>query len=200
VIRLLLGGLALVCASLFLLRQDTGVAQVKEVSLKELPDFQIAAYTADPYIDAAVMLHASGKDKACAALLKLAQDREHDHQVIVLCRMLFVAKDKGEFRRPLIGAAHFLADTDYADWPLEPIELVDGVSFLITEGYTLAGRAEPAESYLKYCIENCAWNTALFKRQTEQQKRKALDKLLASPKWKAPPGDSEKAFLSAQVK
>jgi hypothetical protein len=198
--RLLLGNLTLVCAALLLLGQEAAVAQTEKVSLKDLPDYQTAAYRVDPYIQAAAMLQASGKDKASATLLKLARDREVDHQVIVLCRMLFVRKAKGGFRRPLIGAAHFLGDTDYVDWPLEPIELVDGVPFLITEGYSLKGRAERAESYLKYCIENCTWNSSRFQPKTEQQKRKALDKLLASPKWKAPLDDGEKAFLSSQVK
>jgi hypothetical protein len=198
--KVLLGSLALVCASLLPFVKDPALAQAKEVSLKDLPDFQTAAYRADAYIVAAAMLQASGKNKASDTLLKLAKDREHDHQVIVLCRMLFVPKAKGEFRRPLIGAAHFLGGTDYADWPLEPIELVDGVPFLITQGYSLGGRAEPAESYLKYCMRNCDWNSAPFKPKTEHQRRQALDKLLASPKWKAQLGAPEKAFLSSQVK
>jgi hypothetical protein len=196
--RLLLGGL--VCAALVLLVKDITVAQTTEASLKDLPDFQTLAHRVAPYIDAAAMLQASGKDKASATLLKLAKDREHDDQVIVLCRMLFVPKAKGEFRRPLIGAAHFLGGTDYADWPLEPIEWVDGVPFVITQGYSLRGKAEPAEVYLKYCIENCAWNGVQFKPKSDQEMRKALDKLLASPKWKAQLDDAEKAFLSSQVR
>ena len=66
---------------------------------------QTGAFRVDPYIRAAATLQSLGKDKAIDTLLKLAENREQDSQVIVLCRMLFVKKAKGEFRRPYIGAA-----------------------------------------------------------------------------------------------
>jgi hypothetical protein len=200
--KLLYAGLTLLCAApvLYLLVKDAAVAQTEEVSLKDLPDLQTSAYRVDPYIRTAALLQGLGKDKATETLSKLAKDREHDDKVIVLCRMLFTRKMKGEFRRPLIGAASFLGGTDYADWPLERIDLVNGVPFLITYGYSLKGKAELAESYLKHCIRNCDWNSAQFKRKTEQEKQKALNKLLASPKWKAQLGDAEKAFLTSQIK
>jgi len=138
-----------------------------EISLKDLPDF-FAGYRVDPYIEAAAMLQASGKDK-------------------------------GEFRSPGLGCPAFFGGTDDPDWPLEPIELVDGVPFLILRGYYLTGVPESADSYLKYCIGNCAWNTAAFQPKSRQQKRKALEKLMASPKWKGHLGDSDQAFLSAQL-
>ena len=79
--RLLLGGLALVFAALVLLVKQAAVAQTTDASLKDLPDFQTTVYRIAPYIDAAALLQALGKDKASATLLKLAKDREHDHQV-----------------------------------------------------------------------------------------------------------------------
>lgn len=172
----------------------------RQVSLDDLPDLEAATYRVDPYIRAAAALQEMGKDKAGETLSKLARGRKHDNQVIVLCRMLFTCKAKGEFRRPGIGAAHFLGGTDYSDWLLEPIELVDGVPFLITRGYDLAGYAEPAESYVKYCLRNGDWSSTRFKRKDDQEKQKALKKLLASPKWKARLEDTETAFLSSQIK
>ncbi len=171
-----------------------------ETLLKGLPDFSTTLFRAAPYIAAAAMLQAAGKDEATAALLKLAQDHEHDRQVIVLCRMLFVPKAGEEFRRPRLGAAGFLGGTGYANWPREPIELVDGVPFLIIRGYTLRGRAELAKGYLRYCEADCNWNPAPFSPKTESQMRQALDKLLASPKWKGRLDETEKEFLSAQIK
>jgi hypothetical protein len=194
--RLLLASLTLLCIT----AKDVAVAQKGADALKNLPDLQTAEFKVDAYNRAAVSLQAIGQDKANAILLELAKTREQDSQVITLCRMLYTPKATGEFRRPLIGAAHFLGGTDYAEWPLEPIELVDGVPFLITRGYSLGGKAEPSESYLKYCIEHCAWNGAKFNPRTEKAKQKALDKLLTSPKWKAQLDSAEKAFLSSQIR
>ena len=194
--RLLLAGLTLLCVA----HRGATTAQQDQVSLKDLPDVQMGAFRVDPYIRAATALQSLGKDKASDTLLKLSKNREQVHQVVVLCRMLFVKKAKGEFRRPGIGAALFLGGTDYADWPLEPIELVDGVPFLITRGYTLLGQAEPAEKYVRYCIQQCDWNDGQFKPKTEQEKRKALDKLLASSKWKVQLNEQEKTLLSSQTR
>jgi hypothetical protein len=200
--KLLCAGLTLLCAAhaLYISARGATVAQKEEVSLKDLPDLQTLAFKGDPYIRVAAALQTSGKDGASATLLKLAKDREQDNKVIVLCRMLFTAKAKGEFRRPLIGAAHFLGGTDYTDWPLEPIDLVDGVPFVITKGYSLGGVAEPAESYVKYCINNCDWSGIKFSPKSKEEKQKALNKLLASPRWKAPLDDADKAFLTSQIK
>jgi hypothetical protein len=192
--RLLMAAVTLLCVA----PMNVTKAQGGPDSLQDLPDIQTEAFRVDPYIRTAAKLQALGKDKATKTLLHFAKNRDRDNQVIVLCRMLFKQKGQRDFRRPLIGAAHFLGGTDYENWPLEPIELVDDVPFLITRGYSLGGRAEPAESYVKYCIQNCDWNNAEFKLKAE--KEKALDKLLASPKWKAQLDDAEKMFLSSQIK
>jgi hypothetical protein len=172
------------------------------VLLKDLPEFAIKPdnYRADPYLAAASKIQSAGKDRARQLLAELAKDPEHGEKVIVLCRMLFTTRAGAEFRRPLIGAAHFLGKTDYAAWPLEPIELVDGVPFLITRGYSLGGQAEPAGKYLAYCLRNCDWREAKLGPRTEAEKQKALAKLLVSPKWKAALTDGEKEFLSSQIK
>src|SRR5262245_10457955 len=129
--RLLVAFLALLCIT----AKDVAVAQKGQDTLKDLPDLEAGEFKVDPYTRTAASLQAMSKDKANAVLLQLAKNRDQDNQVIVLCRMLYTPKANGAFRRPLIGAAHFLGGTDYKDWPLEPIELVDGVPFLITRGY-----------------------------------------------------------------
>jgi hypothetical protein len=170
------------------------------LSLPSLPDFYLHpdTYKVDPYIRAAAALQAMGKQKANGTLLALA--KRDQTQVIVLCRMLFTKRAGGEFRRPGIGAALFVGGTDYPEWPLEPIELVDGVPFLITQGYELAGEAELPQSYLQYCLKNCDWSGERFTAKSDQEKRKALNTLLASPKWKARLDQSAKEFLSSQIK
>jgi RNA polymerase sigma factor (sigma-70 family) len=172
-----------------------------EDALNDLPGFANSNYKVDPYIHAAAFLQAMGKDKARARLTEVARDEKRRESVIVLCRMLFARKPGGEFRRPELGKATFLGNTNSADWPLEPIELVDGVPFLIVDGYKPSNRvdrppwqynepfdyrgAEQAEAYLKYCFDRCHWSDVVFKAQDEQAKENALKKLLASPKWKA---------------
>lgn len=155
-------------------------------------------YNVDPYIQAAARIQAFDRKTAVGYLRLIARDDDlhGGNKVIPLCRMLFTKRAGGEFQRPSLGAAAFLGGTDYADWPLEPIEIVDGVPFMITGGYTVAGFPEPREKYLVYCLTNCDWSTVRFTPRTTAEKNQALDKLLASPKWKTPPG---REFFSSQI-
>jgi hypothetical protein len=114
--------------------------------------------------------------------------------------MLFTAKPKTEFQRPAIGAADFLGKTEYANWPLEPIEMVDNVPFLVVRGYRLNGKAERPEEYVEYCVRNCEWLPTELKVRSSAEKQRALETLLASPKWKRGLNDKEKQFLSLQIK
>lgn len=175
---------------------NVGKKPQPEVTLSDLPDFQYGTYKVDPYIQVASDLQALGKESAVKKMRDYAQAIEHDKKIIILCRMLFSAKPNSEFRRPRIGAPAFIGKTDYSDWPLEPIEIVDGVPFLIVTGYMLGGMPEPAEMYLDYCLQNCEWNTFRYEMKNEQMKREALKKFLASPKWKSTPPEG---FLLGQI-
>ena len=64
--------------------------------MTDLPDFE--KYRADPYLVAAMMLQKEGKEKAVVGLANLAgmPDEKSGMSVILLCRMLFKAKPKGE--------------------------------------------------------------------------------------------------------
>jgi hypothetical protein len=172
-------------------------------SLMSLPDFGIRSkkeYRCDPYIRAAVRLQRLGREAAIDALGELSREEGVEgHRAIILCRMLFTKKAGGEFRRPLLGAAAFLDGTDYPDWPLEPIEVVDGVPFLIVRSYTLGGVPESSEGYLDYCVTDCEWNSVPYRVKTVAERTKALDKLTRSPKWKEAEGWRQ-AFLAEQVK
>ncbi|MDB5306218.1 MAG: hypothetical protein JWO38_420 [Gemmataceae bacterium] len=174
--------------------------KARAVALKDLPAFHgRGAYKVDPYLAAAEWLQEAGKDKATETLAKWAEERDGD-KVIVLCRMLFVVRPKGEFRRPSIGAPFQPGGADSRDWPLEPLELVDGVPFLVVRGYVLGGYPEPAREYLDYCLDKCDWSTKKYKPKTAEEKQKALAKLMASDKWKVPLTDDEKRFLADQIK
>jgi hypothetical protein len=157
-------------------------------------------YRVDPYIAAAAKLREVGKDRAAAILLELAGGRECANAAIVLSRMLFVARPKSEFRRPLLGLPCCVGGTSAGDWPLEPMAVVDGVPFLVVRGYNLFGSAEAPLRYVRYCIRECDWGNADLKPKSAVEKRKALEKLLASPVWKKPLSNADREFLANQIK
>jgi hypothetical protein len=114
--------------------------------------------------------------------------------------MLFIKRSGSTFSRPSLGHPLLFGNTKIPDWPLEPIELVDGVPFLITQGYFCEGRSSSPEYYLDYCIQNCDWNSFRFKPRKGTEKEKALDRLLASKKWRSPLSQYERDFFSDQIK
>ncbi len=192
----LIGGVALLFS---LLTMVGGCTPHIDSSLKRLPHFQDNTFKAEPYIRAAVALQAMGRDRACQRMAALARRDDEAEQVYILCRMLFTNRASSNFRRPEIGAAIFIGDTDYTDWPLEPIELVDGVPFVIVWGYTLHGYEEPPGSYLEYCMTNCDWSAVKFQVKSHDQLENSLDKLLASSKWKRQLKPAEHKLLADQI-
>jgi hypothetical protein len=160
--------------------------RVNRVSLADLPYLQMEtydyrnAYRVDPYIQVAHRLQVMGKAAACKKLLALS-DSEHsdyDEKIAVLCRMLFAKRLGSDFRPAGIGDFIFFGGTDSSDWPLAPIEIIDGVPFDITWGYTLHGNSEPPQEYIRYCMSNCTWSEIKFEHKTKHQKNEALAKLL----------------------
>ena len=156
------------------------------------------AYRVEPFIRMVVELQSLDRSAALAKLHAMTRDPQGAARVIVLSRMLFTRPGSG-LRRPMIGGSIFLGGTAYADWPQDPVEVVDGVPFLIARGYVLAGPAETSESYLQYCETHGDWSVAHYSLKTTQEKRYALNMLLASPKWKIPLNDSERKFLTDQI-
>src|SRR5436190_287734 len=90
-----------------------------------------APHRVDWYLATAAKLQALDQKKAIEQLRTLANDPKEGQKVFALCRMLFTNKPGAEFQSPALGAPVFLAGSNYADWPLQPIVLVDGVPFYI---------------------------------------------------------------------
>jgi hypothetical protein len=178
---------------------------ITEVLTGDLPKPQQHSYKVDPYIRAAGLLQEIGKERALKNLKTLAQNRDDESRTIVLCRMVFAAKPGIEFRRPSLGAAHFIGpngfarEADYKTWPLEPIELIDGVPFLICRGYSLGGEPEPSSRYLAYCIDNCDWSKFRYKPKTMAEKKAALQSLLSLEKVKGKLDKYGIEFLESQI-
>jgi hypothetical protein len=157
----------------------------------------------DPYLAAAVNLQMVGQEMAVKLLKDFSNSAPLDKRAIVLCRVLFAARQGETFRRASSGIPSSLGElgTQRAeDWPLEPIELVDGVPFLIVRGYSLGGYPELASDYLDYCIKNCKWSTFKYSPKNAEEKQRALDKLVGYLRFKARLPEADENFLSAQIK
>jgi hypothetical protein len=177
----------------------TGCSQPSlEQRVASLPEFR--DYRAKPYIAVASDLQALGQSAACDTLMKVATTNRSGWEVIILCRMLFTNRPAGDFRRARIGAFNFVGDTDYADWPREPIEIVAGVPFFMATRCQGDGQPEPADMYLNYCMTNCAWSPQRYAPKTPAELQVALSKLIASTKWKVPLSAGEKQFLTHQLR
>jgi hypothetical protein len=180
----------------------------QEVAIKSLPaqlpfpESGKEGYRVDPYMIAAGKLRAVGKDEAVKMLRAAAFEGSvlPPEPVIYLSRMLFTPKKGGEFRPPMLGAPHCLGGSDRKDWPLLPIEIVDGVPFLIVSGYSGGGMPEPTARYLDYCSKECDWGRTEYRAKSDAEKKAALEKLLSSKKWKRPLENWEREFLSSQIR
>ena len=190
----------------------------QDVSLSGLPPVEQGKYKVDPYIKVVGQLQAAGRADASRQLIALARlntDSFSDQRVAVLCRMLFSRRARSTFERPELGAPEFIGDPPgssislngsrdsscFKTWPLEPIEIVDGVPFLVVRGYMVEAIVDPhyMESYVRYCITNCDWSSTQFTAKTIEQKKKALTKILASPKLRLPLEAYERDYLTQQI-
>jgi len=135
------------------------------------------------YLDCAVEMQKLDPRNRAARLRELADDVEHASEIYPLCRMLFEAKGKEEFRRPMIGAPGFVDRGQTADWPLEPITLYRGIPILVSTGYSLGGYAEEPKSYLEYCLDECKWREEkIAALKAEEIKKTVNDFISSNPK------------------
>ena len=176
----------------------SSVQAAEGASIEDCPqigwDFKIV-----PYLRVAQDLQDRGKDVAVEKLRGWASTGEYEDQVFVLCRMLFVSRDKKKFRRPGIGGTHFFGGTDYKDWPLEPIAIHKDVPILITYEYFLFGRAELSLSYVDYCAKECDWSKNQFKVLDRKVIAATVDDWLARRKWPEELSKRDRAFFTKQV-
>jgi hypothetical protein len=141
----------------------------------------LESYRIAHYLESAAALQKLDPDKRAARLRELAEDPARASEVFPLCRMLFEAKSKAAFRRPGIGAPLFIGGTeDLADWPLEPITIVDGVPILVVRGYMLAGFAEPPKWYVEYCLSDCKWRDVRYAPIDAAQLKGIVEKFIAA--------------------
>lgn len=179
------------------LPDPSSATKTENTTSRGLPAFSWGtpgSYKVDHFIVAADMLQSLGKDKAVTMLRNAMINRSaSDDTIIILCRLLFTAKPGGEFRTPSIGTAIVLGGRD--NFPLEPIEVVNGIPFLVVSGYIQPEVPEPADTYLNYCLSDCVWGAFKYKLMAVPEKTTALEKL----NWKTPLSSSEMGFVASQL-
>lgn len=168
--------------------------------IKKCNGFNSDDFKSKPYIELASYIQSIEKEEAILVLKEFANTGKFEDQIIVLTKMLFVSKKDSILRRPFVGAAGFLGNTSYDDWAGEPIEIIDGIPFLITRGYSLGGCPESSLLYLEYCIENGEWTSIIYKTKTDEELKKALSLLLACEKWKIELNEIDTEFLKKQIR
>lgn len=189
----------LIPGAIFLLAIFAAHALDFEETIQNCPDFQYEQYRVIPYIKAAIQLQNMGEQSAISLLKYYSEMEENQNRVIILCRMLFDTDVTGEFRRSLIGGAVFAGNSSYADWPREPIEIVQDIPFLIARGYTLGGMPERAIDYLEYCDQNCVWKEDNYRIPSESDLLVSVEELLNSDKWQIPLTAEEVEFIRSQI-
>jgi hypothetical protein len=149
-----------------------------------------ATYRISHYLETAAQLQTLDVDHRAARLRELAADPRNGSEIFPLCRMLFEAKENGEFRRPSIGGTNFVGGAAsvvrpaYADWPLEPITLRDDIPILIVRFMWMGGRPEPPIEYLDYCLEHCRWRDTRYSPVSAARIKQIVEEFItANPKF-----------------
>ena len=157
-------------------------------------------YRVKPYIAAAIELQKMGQVKAEQHMMKYAKKYHLDSdQVYIFCRMLYTKREINWFTQPPLGRPSCIGGTSYLDWKLCPIEMVDGIPFLIATDYSTYSAPGIPSEYLNFCMTNCEWNQFSYQEKSDQELNTALNKLLSSPNWKRPLTPEEKEWLTVQI-
>ncbi len=152
------------------------------------------AFRCSHYLHLAVQLQQLDPDRRAKRLREMAADADGMSELFPLCRMLFVRKPGGAFRRPTFGGEGFVGNfypvsrSDNDRWPLDPITLQDGIPILVSRGgfFGSGGRSETPAEYLAYCLAQCKWREARFADADPDQIRRAVEALIAAtPKLSA---------------
>jgi hypothetical protein len=131
-----------------------------------------------------------GEPRALADLMARGAKADEELNPSRKLRVAWVARilfgTSGKTLRPPSYGAFFLPhlSMEGEKWPLYPLVHSGDSYFVMSEGYILAGVAEPTPNYLRYCRENGRFRQAPVPVPTRQQSVLDLERLQASRTWK----------------
>ena len=101
-----------------------------------------------------------------------------------VCRVLYDPKNGNPLRPPAFGGLSLPRNSmPLQNWPRYPIAKTGNTYVVLSEGYSLAGQAEPVSSYLDYCKSN---GTFLKQKITVSNRQNAItdiSNLRKSTRW-----------------
>jgi len=161
--------------------------------MADCPSISGGDYRPDRLVRAANLLIGMGADKAHAVLLSEAQkfldgggpsSARRDERIFLLCTFLYRADAPKPLRGPGLGAP--IVSLQLADWPCQPLALVDGVPLLVAWwGHLVAGGGrETGAEYLEYCKANGVFRKTPYEVPSKAEVLAAAAKLVSSPAWK----------------
>lgn len=161
--------------------------KTSEAHLPEL--FRARDFTCATLCEAANHYVALGEDRAVKDLSTLVGGWDGarfslSERIGWLCRILFEPTGKEPLRPPGLGGLS-LPPMRLEDWPLYPVALSGSTYVVLSEGYSLAGQAEPIQSYIEYCRGNGRFRTAPIPTPARARALTDLDRFHRSAAWKA---------------
>lgn len=160
---------------------------------EEVPQiFKVREFNSATLADAANHYIALGEARAIKELKALDEDFvesmdrgfHRNERIGWVCRIIFAGKGTKPLRPPMYGGqslARFI--TPLERWPLYPVAESDGVFFVLSEGYVLAGVAERASDYIDYCSANGDFRRTKVKKPTRNEAISAFYALKKSNRW-----------------
>jgi hypothetical protein len=103
-----------------------------------------------------------------------------------VCRILFIPKGPEPLRPPAYGALMLPRQSMPMDkWPLLPVAHSGQTYFVLSEAYSVWGRAERAEDYVLYCRENGTFLRSPIPVPTREQAMQDAATLRQADAWQA---------------
>ena len=101
-----------------------------------------------------------------------------------MCRILFMSRDGKPLRPPFYGALDLPYLTMPLErWPLYPVAQSGATYFVLSEGYSLGGRAEWTSSFLDYCRKTGTFRRKMVMVPSRTRAQSDAARLRLSPAW-----------------
>ena len=101
-----------------------------------------------------------------------------------VCRVLYETKNGKPLHPPAFGGLSLPRNSmPLQNWPLYPVAKTGNTYVVLSEGYSLSGRAEPVSNYLNYCKSNGTFLTQKISPPNRQAAITDVSNLRRSARW-----------------